>query len=101
METQFDVAKEIINILKQYQLNKIDKKDVAIIISGLIESYAEDKIQKRLIELKAGATQPEAKFQVSMVKCDLCGYEWTAVRPLGTEKLQCSQCNHVTNFENV
>lgn len=43
----------------------------------------------------------EQKWEVSQVKCDMCGNEWTAVRPLGTEKLECNKCGNVTIFEII
>ena len=41
------------------------------------------------------------KFEVSQVKCDLCSKEWTAVRPLGTEKLECPNCENIVYFKNL
>ena len=43
----------------------------------------------------------QEKYEVSQVKCDLCGYEWVAVRPLGLEKLECSNCENMVYFENI
>ena len=40
-------------------------------------------------------------YETSMVRCDLCGYEWVAVRPSGIEKLQCPQCLYLARFENI
>lgn len=39
--------------------------------------------------------------EVSIVKCDLCGYEWVAVRPAGLIKLECPNCGNVVYFENL
>lgn len=39
--------------------------------------------------------------EASMVKCDLCNYKWTAVRPEGVEKLECPKCGNVGCFENI
>ena len=39
--------------------------------------------------------------EVSSVKCDLCGKEWVAVRPLGLIKLECPNCKNMVQFENV
>lgn len=39
--------------------------------------------------------------EVSTVKCDLCGFEWVAVRPLGLDKLECKQCRNMVHFENI
>jgi len=38
--------------------------------------------------------------EVSKVKCDVCGYVWVAVRPLGVYKLECPKCGGVNSFEN-
>jgi len=42
----------------------------------------------------------EDPHEVSTVKCDLCSYEWIAVRPAGVEKLECPNCGNITHFEN-
>jgi hypothetical protein len=39
--------------------------------------------------------------EVSQVKCDLCGKEWTAVRPEGLVKLECPECGNMVYFENI
>lgn len=41
------------------------------------------------------------QWEVSLVKCDVCTYEWTAIRPDGVEKLECPNCHNITNFENI
>lgn len=41
------------------------------------------------------------KWEISIVRCDLCSYEWVAVRPFGTLKLECSNCKNISNFENI
>jgi ssDNA-binding Zn-finger/Zn-ribbon topoisomerase 1 len=43
----------------------------------------------------------EAHYEVSKVKCDLCGKEWVAVRTEGLTKLECPNCGNMVNFENV
>jgi len=45
--------------------------------------------------------EKEEKLETSHVKCDLCSYEWVAIRPLGTEKLECPNCNNIVIFENT
>ena len=40
-------------------------------------------------------------FEVSKVKCDLCGHEWVAVRPEGVLRLECPNCGNIANFENI
>ena len=39
--------------------------------------------------------------EVSKVSCDICTYEWVAVRPKGLVKLQCPNCLYDVHFENV
>jgi formate dehydrogenase maturation protein FdhE len=39
--------------------------------------------------------------EASRVKCNLCTYEWIAVRPLGLTELECPNCENITGFENV
>lgn len=59
-----------------------------------------DKQVKRILK-----EQHEYMFadphEVSQVKCDLCGKEWTAVRPEGLNKLECPQCGNMVLFENI
>lgn len=43
----------------------------------------------------------KGKYSVSYVQCDICGHKWTAVRPEGTETLECPNCGHNGNFENL
>jgi len=38
--------------------------------------------------------------EASKVKCDLCNYEWIAVRPKGLTKLECKNCGNMVHFEN-
>lgn len=45
--------------------------------------------------------QKHEPHEVSKVRCDLCKNEWIAVRPYDTDKLECSQCGNVANFENI
>lgn len=40
----------------------------------------------------------ETKYAAGQVKCDICGYEWTAVRPLATGTLECPHCGNNGNF---
>lgn len=40
-------------------------------------------------------------WESSMVKCDLCGHEWIAVRPEGLQKLECPNCHNMVLFENI
>jgi uncharacterized phage protein (TIGR01671 family) len=42
-----------------------------------------------------------SKWEVSQVKCDLCGKEWTAVRLQGLQKLECPNCKNMVLFENL
>lgn len=39
--------------------------------------------------------------EVSKVQCDLCNYQWIAVRPEGLTKLECPNCSNMVQFENV
>lgn len=45
--------------------------------------------------------QEEIGWAAGQVKCDVCGYEWTAVRPEELDKLQCPNCGNMVNFENI
>ena len=39
--------------------------------------------------------------EVSKVKCGLCNHTWVAVRPKGVLKLECPNCEEITDFENI
>lgn len=39
--------------------------------------------------------------EVSWVRCDICNYEWIAVRPEGVLQLECPNCTNIGNFENI
>lgn len=41
------------------------------------------------------------RFEVSLVKCDLCNYKWVAVRDEGLERLECPNCSNIAMFENL
>ena len=36
------------------------------------------------------------QFTTSLVECDVCTYNWVAVRPIETIELECPNCNHIT-----
>jgi hypothetical protein len=40
-------------------------------------------------------------WEQSFVECDLCSHRWMAVRPEGTPKLECPNCEQITYFEEV
>jgi ribosomal protein S27E len=40
-------------------------------------------------------------WESSLVKCDLCGHTWVAVRPAGTAMLECPNCHNIAYFENI
>ena len=35
------------------------------------------------------------------VKCDLCVFEWIAVRHKNSERLECKNCGNMAHFEEV
>lgn len=40
-------------------------------------------------------------YETSYVQCDLCTERWVAVRPTGTQKLECPNCENMVTFENI
>ena len=64
-------------------------------IKSIIDSMADVQF------LQPDVSSSADPHEVSKVRCDLCGYEWIAVRPLGVEKLECKQCGNISNFENI
>lgn len=39
--------------------------------------------------------------EVSKVRCIICTHEWIAVRPLGTQTLECPNCEYNMVFEEL
>jgi transposase len=50
--------------------------------------------------MKADVNEDGGPWEVSQVECDLCGHNWTVVRPENTERLECPNCGNTTWFEN-
>ena len=46
-------------------------------------------------------SEEKTQWETSLVKCDLCNYQWVAVRPEGLVKLECPNCNNMVHFENM
>ncbi len=78
---------------EQYILNEVNKMCLESLNPHDFENW-----EKILANLKLVRHIPH---EVSQVKCDLCSYEWTAVRPEGVEYLECPNCNHLVIFENI
>lgn len=43
----------------------------------------------------------KSKHEVSSVKCDICNHKWVAVRLFGLQRLECPNCEHLVNFDNI
>lgn len=59
--------------------------------------YCEDTISFK-VSIRYGDLR---KHEVSKVECNMCGYEWTAVRHEGLTKLQCPNCLTMIYFDNL
>lgn len=75
--------------------------------------------ERRVIKLNATQFTPEMRVQnlqevsdadfqnwrskyqyaAGQMECAICGHEWTAVRPVATEKLECPNCSHMNENE--
>mgnify|MGYP000034041562 CR=1 FL=1 len=66
-------------------ITKIDLEDLVSYIPEY-EKYLEDN---------------EPGWLGEQVKCDLCGYEWTAVYHESCDKLECSNCGNMVMFEKL
>lgn len=53
------------------------------------------------LNIEAGEIIKNDPHEASMVKCDICGNTWMAVRPAGLVKLQCPNCLNMCSFENI
>lgn len=40
-------------------------------------------------------------YETSRVKCGICSYKWTAVRPINTDKLECPHCGRLYFYEVI
>jgi transposase len=53
----------------------------------------------RMVELlNEKANEPEG-FAAGSVACDLCSYQWVAVRPAELTTLECPNCGNMASFE--
>jgi len=84
--------------LEEQKLIKLDKLSTILFNKNFATRY-ELIIQQALAMEKEQMV--EAHYEVSKVKCDLCGKEWVAVRTEGLTKLECPNCGNMVNFENV
>ena len=73
-------------------------------VRDIIDQFNSDEISfSRMVELFNGIAEAfytKDTHEVSKVECYLCAYEWIAVRPDGTKKLECPLCGNITSFEN-
>jgi len=75
-------------------LSELSKK----CIDAAVERYLKFiQIQKSITTMK----EEDGPHEASKVKCDLCSYEWIAVRPEGLIKLECPNCENMVHFENI
>jgi hypothetical protein len=84
--------------LEEQKLIKLDKLSTILFNKNFATRY-ELIIQQALAMEKEQMV--EAHYEVSKVKCDLCGKEWVAVRTEELTKLECPNCGNMVNFENV
>ena len=56
-----------------------------------------DFVRGFLENITNSQTEPH---EVSKTICDVCNYEWVAVRPLGVAMLECPHCGRLVTFEN-
>ena len=38
------------------------------------------------------------EWNATVVRCDLCGYKWTAVHHIDSDRLECPNCRNMTIF---
>lgn len=77
----------------------IDNKYNAGFHGGNIQAF--DYACKHLTNIIEVLEQKDNTYEVGMVKCIICTNEWCAVRPIGTETLECDNCGHNTKFEMI
>ena len=65
------------------------------------EKYASLGLDKAVLKSLLLIADDVDPHEASKVKCDLCEYEWIAVRPEGLTKLECPNCHNMVNFENI
>lgn len=95
------VDKKILDLINK-DVNNQDYKTVLNIVCGVL--LAENKTHEEIFNIISScidAINLINPHEVSRVKCDLCGFEWIAVRPAGLDKLECKQCGNIASFENI
>lgn len=91
------VSKELIDYVNEKTNNEIMAKTLHAVCGSLL-------LRMSIIEIKMivdSVFESYDPHEVSKVVCSLCGYKWIAVRPLGTDKLECKQCGNICDFENI
>jgi len=63
----------------------------------------EDSTDKRQLTMPVvmASSASNKEWISSMVKCDLCGFEWVAVYHISCDKLECNSCGNMVDFENL
>ena len=93
MKTEKELIKEANDIIRSF--NSVIER------SGAETNWeALNKQVKRILK-----EQHEYMFaephEVSLVRCDFCSKQWTAVRPEGLTKIECPACGNMVPFENI
>lgn len=67
---------------------------------GITEIHIEELINY-IPEYEQYLKDNEKGWLAEKVKCDLCGNEWVAVYHISSEKLECTNCGHMSMFETL
>ena len=62
---------------------------------------AEKKVKNLTIPVVMASSASSIEWISSIVKCDLCGFEWVAVYHKDCDKLECNGCGNMVDFENL
>ena len=78
----------------------MQQPDLDTIIGWLESDLKTIRMDNTLIEAEKIINEYDP-HEASEVKCDNCSHKCVAVRPLGTDKLECPNCGNTGYFENI
>lgn len=90
----FSIAPEMYDAISEH-INNLYKNEIMSICN---EEYSSDE---KVVDIARLFVHKYDPHEASKVRCDLCNYEWLAVRPRGVLVLECPNCKNISSFENI
>jgi len=89
-----DVATMLIGVSSDYLHDGVNLEVFRMNVNFALESIDRQlKSEKQAIEAVKG-------WIGESVKCNLCSYEWVAVRHEDSDRLECPNCENIVHFES-